>query len=75
MSNKITATVQVIQDGVEHHVIGMTEEEAIRTLTLNGINMNDIRVMNPNMIYSLEFNSDRINLVIEHNKVVRATRG
>ena len=74
-TGKTPTTVKVIQDGIENHVVGMTEEQAVRTLILNGVKPDDIRVWEPDSVYTMGYCSDRINLHIEHGKVVKATRG
>jgi hypothetical protein len=71
---KHTTTVKASHDDVIDHIVGMTEEQAVRTLKLNGVD--NIRVMkDPKAPYTAEHRSDRVNLIIEGNKVIQATRG
>jgi len=70
---KHTPTIQATHDDVIDHIIGMTEEQAVRTLKLNGVN--DVRVVEEKKPYTAEHRGDRVNLFIEKDKVIKATRG
>jgi hypothetical protein len=74
MTIKQTPIVKATHDDVIDHIVGMTEEQAIRTLKLNRVD--NIRVIkDPNAPMTLEHRSDRINIIIENNKVIEASRG
>jgi hypothetical protein len=66
-------TVQATHDDVIDHIVGMTEEQATRTLKLNGVNL--IRIMEKDCAYTMEHRADRVNLFIENDKVMKVTRG
>lgn len=76
MSNKQTPVVKISQEDVINHIIGMTEEQAIRTLKLNGVIKIRIRERNGQSFVGLQnLETGRINLYITNDKVVKATRG
>ena len=70
---KNTPIIKASHDDVIDHIVGMTEEQAIRTLKLNGVDL--IRVMQKDCPYTMELREHRVNIFIENDKVVRATRG
>jgi hypothetical protein len=72
---KHNATVKATHDDVIDHIVGMTEEQAIRTLKLNG--ENNIRIVKKNgevFIFPMIFWTG-VNLIIQNDKVIQATRG
>ena len=71
--NKKLTTINMSKNGIEDHLVGMTEEQALRTLKLNGVE--NIRILMKDSIITLEDESDRINLIIDGGKVIGATRG
>jgi len=73
MTTRQTPTIQISRNEVIDHIIGMTEEQAIRTLKLNGID--EIRIMKEDCPYTAEHRFDRVNIIIKNNLVIEATRG
>lgn len=72
---KNTPIIKASHDDVIDHIVGMTEEQAIRTLKLNG--ENHIRIAEKNgkaHIYSMQLWIG-VYLHIEDDKVIKATRG
>lgn len=76
MTTKNITKVNLSQDGVENYIVGMTKEQAIRTLKLNKVD--DIRIMQEDdemFIGTTDFLIDRISLFIENDIVIKAIRG
>jgi hypothetical protein len=72
----MATTPSINLGGIEQMVIGMTEEQARRTLTLNGIS--NVRVVvrdDESFPIAANYDSDRINLHIVNGKVIEVERG